>query len=156
MRATWTAAALTAALTLTPVASAAAVSLPRIDTPQPVTAPALPTGQPVAALPATPTVTDPVTQEKTPMSPSITPAPPADDGGGGLLGIVTGLVKTLQDLLSGLLGIKLPPLPKLPALPGGLDDHAGTTRSISPDTVAELRRTVDALHAAEASARPTS
>ncbi|MEU4345959.1 hypothetical protein [Streptomyces sp. NPDC023838] len=74
---------------------------------------------------------------------------------GGLLSIVTGLVKTLQDVLGGLLGVKLPPLPKLPAVPGALNGQATTTRHVPLATLAELQRTLDALHAAEAAARPT-
>ncbi|MFF1482891.1 hypothetical protein ACFVYD_36030 [Streptomyces sp. NPDC058301] len=161
MRATWTAATLTAALSLTPVTSAAAVALPGIDTPQPVTAPAAPMWQPSAPLPVKPLPTgaDPAARGKAPRPPtplSTMPAAPADDGGGGgLLSIVTGLVKTLQDVLGGLLGVKLPPLPKLPAVPGALNDQATTTPHVPPATLAELQRTLDALHAAEAAARPT-
>ncbi|GAA0594389.1 hypothetical protein [Streptomyces crystallinus] len=164
MRATWTAAALAAALTLTPVASAAAVALPRSDTPQPITTPALPTGQPAASAPSLPTLP---TTPASPVAESVTsgkvpgavPATPTDGGPvGGLLPILTGLLNTVTNLLSNLLGIKLAPikLPELPSLPGGLEKSSATTRHLPADKMAELQRTLDALHAAEAAARPAS
>ncbi|MFK8906659.1 hypothetical protein [Streptomyces sp. YS-3] len=152
MRATWTAAALTAALALTPVASAAAaVPRPGADTPQPATAAALPMDQPVSAVPTRP-VTAPVTQGNTqsPLAPQTAPAAPADDGGGGLVSVVTGLVKTLQNVLSGLLGNLSSAKP--PAATSALNDQATTSQLVPPATLAELLKTVDALKAAETAA----
>ncbi|MEU1072964.1 MULTISPECIES: hypothetical protein [unclassified Streptomyces] len=152
MRATWTAAALTAALALTPVASAAAaVPRPGSDAPQPVAAPALPMDPPASALPTGP-VTDPAPLGKTqtPLAPQL--AAPADDGGaGGLVSIVTGLVKTLQNVLSGLLGGLSSAKP--PAAQSALTEQATTTQLVPAATLVELRKTVDALQAAENAAR---
>jgi hypothetical protein len=189
MRVLWTAAALSAAISLTsvPVANAAA-TLRDPDVPRMLAAQAVPglPGMPgatrlpgpftvltgVPAVAAGPSVTLPTglptslpTGLPTSLPTNLPTSLPSVPGLSGLPGLLTGLLTTIENLLSSLLGGAGLPLPSLPAVPdgGAADRHgekpavkSGAAGTVSPDTIAQLQKAADQLRAAIAASGGTA